>query len=643
LVVLPGVALLAAVLHVARLDVLLLIAMPLVVAMVLPRASTFFVRAVIAAGFCYCANFVVAWLVGLVGVPFVPLVVALAVLLPITFALCLGWLKARFGTLMDGGDAVALFAGLVVLMVLWLPTARDSTATILSRLAGNGEDNSAHLGIVRAITLQHGLLFGEAQHWSGRLLPGHTAYPPGFHVNVALVVSALENLFRTANSGQLVRAYFYGALALQALWAMTTVLAVRALASVRRAAPAALAVVAVAVVLFFVFGPPDNLLQFGFQSQIGALWMLTLEIFVAATPELDDHPLLRLSLLLLAMVGTDWSWYLVSPPAVVAALAFTWLHRGALLERWRLSLAAWMVAGVLSLPPIIAGLMISAPSYINSQGAVFFLDRVFLAILILAALASVGLPEQIRGNWGRPVNLAGLLAAGLLAVAVRWYQVRTAGATGYYYEKLLYTIIILAALGAGAVALVGLSAGIAALKPSRWRQASMVLACAGLTWLSTGVVTPANPGRHYLTGTWIYPDVGAMHHLLVTAPPGDPRQVLFWGDEPQHDDYFASRFAAGIYLRNSDLRNDFVAVSYVHQDDRQLLQLLRQSRDGLWLITRNPRLRERLMGAGFSPADLDRLIIDTITEPKGGAAVIERARSYDISPRGLFPSLFRVR
>jgi hypothetical protein len=171
----------------------------------------------------------------------------------------------------------------------------------------------------------------------------------------------------------------------------------------------------------------------------------------------------------------------------------------------------------------------------------------------------------------------------------------------------------------------------------------LVAVCAGLTWLSAGVVTPANPGRHYLTGTWIFPDVGAMHHILVTPPPQDARQVLFWGDEPQVDDYFASRFAAGITLRDSEFRSHFMAISYVDQQDPRLLQVLRASPDGLWLITRNPHLRERLAAAGFSPADLDRLIIDTITEPRGSDAVIARARSVDISPRGLFPSLFRVR
>jgi hypothetical protein len=135
-----------------------------------------------------------------------------------------------------------------------------------------------------------------------------------------------------------------------------------------------------------------------------------------------------------------------------------------------------------------------------------------------------------------------------------------------------------------------------------------------------------------------------MRHLLNTAPLPGLRQVLFWSSQepqiPGHD-YLASRFAAAIYLRNTDLRNDFMGASALHQDDLALLQLVRAMPEGLVLLTRDPQLRERLVSEGYSAADMDRLTIDTITEPVAESSA--SYRSYDITPRGLLPSIFRTR
>ncbi len=630
-----------ALLHLVRLDIVLLLATPVTLACVLPMESTLAVRLVVAIGCWYCANFLLAWVAELVGIPFGPTIAALALLLPITLAVCLGWLVPRVGPVLDGGDAVALLGGFAVLALLWLPTARDNTASILSRLISDGEDNAAHLGIIQAITIQHGLLFGQAQRWSGRLLAGHTAYPQGFHLNVALLVSAVDRLFGRATTPHLVRTYFYSVIGLQGLWAVTTVMTIRALGTARRASLLALSVVGVAVGLFFLFGPPSALMNWGFQSQVAALWMLTFAILVAATTDLEAHPLVRLVIVLLALIGTTWSWYLVSPVVGILALGLTYLHRAALLQRWPVAAAAWAIGLLACLPPIIAGLQIGAPGYINANGGVYFLDRVFIATLVLAALATALLPAAHRGSDGWRLTMTTLVTAGLVAFAVHWYQVRTSGAAGYFYEKLLYTVGIVAALGAGILILALVSNAIAAVGASRIKQAAVALACAGAAWLSTGVLGYPNPGRHYLTGTRMFPDVGVMQHILVTPPPGDSRQVLFWADQPPVYDYLSSRFAAAIYLRNTDRRNDFMANNAYQPDDEQLLTLLHDSPNGLWLITRNPLLRDRLAGAGFAPADLDHVLIDTVTEPPDGSTA--HRRSWDISPRGLFPGLFRAR
>jgi hypothetical protein len=371
--------------------------------------------------------------------------------------------------------------------------------------------------------------------------------------------------------------------------------------------------------------------------------MLVFQVLVAATPELDDRPLLRFSLVLLCLVGSVWSWYLVAPATGIAVMTVAWLNRDQLIARWRMSLTVAGVALVLCLPPLYYALSSGAQGYVNAGGGVYFLDRFFVAVLVLAALCMLFLPGAFPGRKGQIVVLVSLVAAIFTAVALREYQVRTVGSVKYFYEKLLYTVAIVAALGAGTVGgLIGYSGG--ALGTLRlWKRTGLALVCGALIYLSTGVVTEANPGRLYLTGTQVFADVGVLKHLLATAPPPDLKQVLFWGDG-DHTIlvYLGSRFAAAIYLRDNDVRNDFMAYKAPNQDDRQLLQLLRETPSGLRLLTRNPHLRQRLVAAGFTPADMQRVVIDTITEPTGGPSTAPR-RGYDFSAPSLFPGLFRRR
>jgi hypothetical protein len=629
--------------HVAHLDLILLASGPLALALILPIASTYVLRLVIAVGVYYCSNFVGAWLLGLVGIPFTPPLAALWVLLPVAVGVSIGRLQPRIGPLLDWGDALALGTGGVLLALLWLPSRRDDSATILGRLISGGEDNAGHLGIVEAMVIQHGLIFGQIQKWSGQLLAGHTAYPPGFHINVALAVSAVENWFGKADPRHLVRVYFYAQILLEAVWATTTVMAIRALGAVRGSSPLALSVVALAVVLFFLFGPPLDLMLHGFQPHAASLWMLVFQVFVAATPELDDRPLLRFSLALVGLVGSVWSWYLVAPVTGVAVSTVAWLNRDQLTRRWRMSLAVAGVAAFLCLPPLYYAASTGAQGYINAGGGVYFLDRFFLAVLVVAALCTVFLPAALPGRRGRIVVVVSLMAAILAALALREYQVRTVGSGKYFYEKVLYTVAIAAALGAGALGLLIGYASAAVGKLPLWKRTGLALGCGALVYLSTGVVTATNPGRLYLTGTQVFADVGALKHVLATAPPPDQKQVLFWGDG-DHTIlvYLGARFAAAIYMRNDDPRNNFMAYSAPSQNDRELLQLLRETPAGLRLLTRNPHLRERLVASGFTPADMQKVVIDTITEPAGGAPAAPH-RSYDISAPALLPGLFRQR
>lgn len=220
---------LAALGHLARLDLLTLALVPLVVGAVLPIPATLATRLVVAVGLVFCLNFMAAWLLGLVGAPSTPPVIASAILAPVAAAVGAGWLQPRVGAVLDRGDAAALVTGAVVWTLLWLPTRHDDSAAILSRLVSDGEDNAAHLGIVQAITVQHGLLFGHVAQWRGRLLSGDALYPPAFHLSVALFTSAVDSLFGSTQPKYLVRTYFLCVIGVQAAWATTALMAIRAM------------------------------------------------------------------------------------------------------------------------------------------------------------------------------------------------------------------------------------------------------------------------------------------------------------------------------------------------------------------------------------------------------------------------------
>lgn len=418
-------------------------------------------------------------------------------------------------------------------------------------------------------------------------------------------------------------------------------MAIRAMGP-RRPPLVALPVLVLGVALFFLFGPPSALMNLGFQSQVCALWMLVFQVWLGSMAELDERPQLRLALVLVALVGVTWAWYLVTPVATAVAMGTVWSDRRRLMQRSRSTLVLSSIIA-LALPPIYYGVTSGAPKAVNAHGGVYILDRVFIAILLVPTAAAWFLPWRRPGSRGRAIAGAALAVSGLLAGGLHWYQVRTVGDAGYFYEKLLHTVAVLAGLGVGALILAVVASAIAEGGIPRWRQAGLAAACAALLWLSTGVLTDANLGRDYLTGNRIFPDHGVTQHLLENSGSPDQRQVLFWSDDSPISDYLASRFAAAIYLRNTSARNDLTAVSAFAQDDRKLLILLRVTPGGIRLLTRNRNLRARLVAEGYTSADLDRLVIDVVTEPPTGPREGLAQRSYDISARALLPGLFHPR
>ena len=631
-----GLALVVLLLHLARLDALALPALPILWALVLPIRGTLAWRLLVAVPAVVSSNAVVAFLAGLVGLPYDTPVAVTANLLPLAAMVGAGLVRVQVGRIADFGDLLAIGAGLVVLFLVMAPALGLDDGHLLAVVVG-GEDNAAHLAIVNAIGTEPRYPFFAAEALRGRILDGYITYPAGFHLSVALVLSAVANTFGPGGSPDLVRVFFVAAAGVQALWAATTVMAVRSLAGARRSSLAGIAVVAGAMVLLFAFGPPGATVRFGFQPQASALWLLTAGLVAGTSEALDGKPLVRLVLVVLAAVGTAWCWYLVVPVMGFLVIGVVIAERGA----YRLQ-PGWvgLIAGgglIAALPPIWLSVEAGAATAINARGGVYSFDPLFLALLVLGGVGPYAALRLFPNTRGRLVALVTFGSSLAFSAILLGYQLKTAGAAGYFFQKSLYTLFMLAAVCAGVVLLAGLTDHFAKVGARAPRQVGTAAFALLLAWTVTGLVTPANPGRLYLAGNARHIDPAEMSRLLADGS-GSTAPELVWNSAPDPIyDYYASRIAAALSLRESRARFDLIVGNVFAQDPGSLLGFVRVSPDGVRIVTRDPDLAVRLRQGGFDAADLDRLDIEVV---HGALDNGPSRHGTDIALRSLLTRLF---
>lgn len=631
-----GLALVVLVLHLARLDAVALPALPILLALVLPIRSTLAWRLLVAIPAIVSSNSVLAFLAGLVGLPFDTPVAVAANLLPLAALVGAGRLRVQVGQIADGGDLLAIGAGLVVFFLVMAPALGLDDGHLLAVIVG-GEDNAAHLAIVNAIGTEPRYPFFAAKALQGRILDGYITYPAGFHLSVALVRSAVANTFGPGGSPDLVRVFFVSAAGVQALWAATTVMAVRSLAGARRSSLAGIAVVAGAMVLLFAFGPPGATVRFGFQPQASALWLLTAGLVAGTSEAFDGRPFLRLVLVVLAAVGTAWCWYLVVPVMGFLVVGVVIAERGAFRLR-----PGWvgLLGGVgllAALPPIWLSVEAGAATAINARGGVYSLDPFFLALLVLGGVGPYAALHLFPNTRGRLLALVTVGSSLAFSAVLLGYQLKTAGAAGYFFQKSLYTLFMLAAVCAGVVLLAGLTHHFAMVGARAPRQVVTAAFALLLAWTVTGLVTPANPGRLYLAGNARHIDPAEMSRLLADDSGSTAPEVVWNSDPDPIYDYYASRIAAALSLRESRARFDLIVENVFAQDPVSLLGFVRASPYGVRIVTRDPDLAVRLRQAGFDAADLDRLDIEVVQ------GTLDRGPSRhgtDIALRSLLTRLF---
>ena len=604
----------AALLHLLSLDPLGMVAAPIITALLLPVPATFLWRLIVAVAVLFAANAVLAFAVNLAGLPFTPGVAFAADVVPWVVLWRFRRSRPQLGPISDPGDLVAIATGVGVMFLFGRPAVGAGSGQLLALLAG-GEDNAAHLAIVNAIGIHMQYPAFNRAEMHLRLLDGNIDYPAAFHLNVAVARAAFDNALGGSSSARLVEVYFSAGLAIQGVWAASTVLAARAVAGARGAGAAGTVVIGLATVLLFAFGPPSATVRFGFQPQAAALWLVTFGLVVAAAEQLGGRPLTRLGLVIVATVGTAWSWYLVLPVMVCLGAGVLVAHPAAYLGRRRATIALLASGAAASAPPVALGLRAGAAAAINASGGAYSVHLGVVAVVVAGA-GVLAVSRHFANARGRLVALATMAGTIAFSALLYVYQVRTSGAAGYYYQKSMYTLVMIGFIIGGALFLSGFSRLVDRPQPGLGGRFVPFLAALVAVWMVTAVVTTSNPGRLYLSGAARFPDAGLMHHLLASGSVEDRRSLVVWHASPiTVYDYYASRFAAAFSLRESGARNQLIAASIGGEDTSALLSYVRASSADVRILTRDPQLASTLARDGFTPGEIARVKIEMVTEP----------------------------
>lgn len=622
-------------LHTLRADILVLTCVPVALALAIPAPATVVWRLVVAGGAFICSNAVLALLAGGLGLPYTVPVAAAAHLAPLAFLVLTQRVTLRVGALADAGDLAALSAGVLVLLLLAQPAAGADAAHLFALVVG-GEDNAAHLAMVNAIGLDNRYLFFDAAAAGTRVFEAYTTYPAGLHMNIALVLAGINDTLGGAGTGRLLRVFFAAGLVIQAAWATTTVMAARAVAGRGRRLLVPSITVAWAVVLVFAFGPPAATVRFGFQPQAASLWMLTLALLAAAAPELEGRARLRLGLVALAFAGTSWCWYMVLPVTGCIGLATVIQHRTELLRRPWSSLAIVGLGVGAAVPPLYLSLHAGAAGAVNAAGGVYALDPIFLLVLVTLSGGLLAVNAHFPNANGRVCALVALGAALLLSGVLLAYQLRTLGSGGYYYQKSLYSVFMIAVVAGGACLLTFLGARRERAPGGPGRQFAILAISLLAAWGVTGVLTPSNPGKLYLAGSARHPDPPELQQLLIDGRHPGRLEIVWSSSANPVYDYYASRFASALTLRETRGRLDLIVGAAFGQDPARLLAYVRATPAGVTVITRDPNLRASLVSAGFTEADLGRVTIELVG---GDLDVGPITHSGDISIRRVLRSV----
>ncbi len=576
-----------------------LLATLLLVAAAVPRELGALTRLLTAGAFLYTAITVAAFLP-------VPLQVSGTAVLAIASAVATGVVRSSgrsWQPTVRRSDVAAATSGMVVLAALLLPASSRTSAGHLSFL-WLGYDHGAHLSILNGIVRAGGYLHGDNGVVEPTVLPYLQGYPQGLHLNVGFV----RTLLGQSDAGSAVDLYVFALLAAFALMATCITLAAVRIAEQLGATPLALVATTVVTTSAVLAGPFALLVIPGFFTQIAAYALLALLLLACVHTEFRIRPWLQLVTAACLVSAISSTWYFLLPVAAAATLVVVWLHRRLLLAR-RVPAAA-LVAGcaLATVPHVFVSLGEGAADWINASGGVVPLRRSTVVVLVAIALAAPVLRRSAR-EFLVPHAWCTAMAV-LFAVALRQYQVSTLGSTSYYYEKSLYTILVLGLPGVGAVAAVLLTVPGPGRRLDRPALRSAV---ALLLVLVTGAVYVDQHARRPATLYSInksVPDLSAPFAAALTGARPDG-QVLLWHYGTAYEDFWGNRLIGGALGQASDLR--YAVLVAVENEQRALrLRPLLTPGSSLTLITDDSGLKEELAREGLTADELGRVTVTVV-------------------------------
>ncbi|RIJ77687.1 hypothetical protein D1871_06085 [Nakamurella silvestris] len=422
------------------------------------------------------------------------------------------------------GDVVIGVCALVLSAVFLHWGIGEDTAGVVGQLSVGG-DNANHLNLIRAIQLGQGYQYSGGTAVPG-LLGGMESYPQGFAFLVGYTGWMFDGLAGTPTVAGTVWSS-WAILAVQPVAGVVVILLIirgqlsgitppvgaagTQIRPARRIATAAVVVSVVVLLTLYV-----HLWSFGFQTQMFAMNMVLVAVWLATDPALDGATTTRRALVVLGICGTvvavASSWYLLAPPAVAVAVLTAWplIRRPREVPWW-----LWVGAGgaaVLSCYPVVRGTADSTGQLVMPGGVRIFSPLTGAALLLIAGVVVFGLRH--RRWWVEPLPVAFAVAV-VLSVGVGLFQLVQAGEFSYYFFKTLYLQAVLAVIpvGLGAALLTGRRLGM--------RDRRLVTGFVAVAALGLGTVAASELGSVF-TEPAHQVDEAVIAQVLAEYPDGLP-------------------------------------------------------------------------------------------------------------------------
>ncbi|WP_203986448.1 hypothetical protein [Virgisporangium aurantiacum] len=346
-------------------------------------------------------------------------------------------------------DGITVVAALGVAAYVAIPYIRTDSTGRLAMLVAGGEDVSRHVSIFDTLRRIGGFAYWQTPQDVPDLFELLRYYPSGWHLSAGVLDSFVRS---SSGTGDMVSSmdhfvwFFlaaYGFLALAIIWAAQWI------------AGPLLGPWRLPLIAFLgtelIYSDIPVMVIFGFPSEIFGLALLAL--LAAVIVRRPSRPREQMVLIGALLVGIGFSYELFLPSAALAAGGWLLYRRRLVRPHLVFALVVGVVAGGLAIVPITLGTLYGRHgALISAPGPVSAASRAMLLTLgLVLAAALLMLVRRLR-VWRSYVLFMGAVLA--LPIALRAYVAATGGKSPYYFEKALHSVLIVALVGLGAVALV---------------------------------------------------------------------------------------------------------------------------------------------------------------------------------------------